>query len=276
MNLLIHSMGEYASLILPIMNLTKPKNIVEIGSEHGGLTTIINSWAIDNEAHLTSIDPAPSEIFRSWADDARNFCHIEKPSLAAIPELSENDCWFVDGDHNWYTVYHELVAIHNNCTKYEKPLLVFLHDIFWPCGRRDSYYNPGRIPEEFLHPHTYSGAVTLDSDGLVNSGFRGEGSFAWAEREGGPQNGVLTAIEDFAALHEDEFALATVPAVFGLGVLFSQSAPWSAELAQMLLPYHSNPLLAKLEENRLRNYLRVIELQDELNRLNHMRSGAGG
>ena len=57
-------------------------------------------------------------------------------------------------------------------------------------------------------------------------------------------------------------AYAHVPAVFGLGILFDADAPWAAQLAQHVAPFHNNPLLASLEENRLRNYLKVIEMQD--------------
>jgi hypothetical protein len=52
--------------------------------------------------------------------------------------------------------------------------------------------------------------------------------------------------------------------VFGLGVLFDLDAAWSSSLADFLLPYHRNRLLRSLEINRLRNYLRVIEMQDEV------------
>jgi hypothetical protein len=93
------------------------------------------------------------------------------------------------------------------------------------------------------------------------------GHFAWALHEGGPRNGVLTAIEDFVSeLHEAgrTLAFAELPAVFGLGVLFDQDAPWSEALGQHLLPYHANPLLRALEETRLASYLRVLDLQDGL------------
>jgi hypothetical protein len=33
-------------------------------------------------------------------------------------------------------------------------------------------------------------------------------------------------------------------------------------VANIVLPYHENALLKRLEENRLANYLTVIELQD--------------
>ena len=51
------------------------------------------------------------------------------------------------------------------------------------------------------------------------------------------------------------------PLVFGLGVLFWADASWSAEIAQLMVPFHRNRLLASLERNRLANYLQVLEWQ---------------
>ena len=76
----------------------------------------------------------------------------------------------------------------------------------------------------------------------------------------------MTAIDDFLAeqlAQGREFGFAEIPAVFGLGVLFDMNATWSASLAELVLPYHQSKLLRVLETNRLRNYLRVIEMQDE-------------
>ena len=92
------------------------------------------------------------------------------------------------------------------------------------------------------------------------------GQFAFATHAGGARNGVLTAIDDFLAeelAQGREFGFAEIPAVFGLGVLFDMNAAWSAQLAELVLPYHQNKLLRALETNRLCNYLRVIEMQDE-------------
>ena len=72
-------------------------------------------------------------------------------------------------------------------------MLVFLHDVHWPCARRDFYYAPERIPTEFRQPYDYEGGAVPGHSALVRGGgFRGAGQFAWAVREGGPQNGVLT------------------------------------------------------------------------------------
>lgn len=265
-NLLIHSMAEFSDIILGCLEFADARHIVEIGAEHGGMSFELARYAAGRDGLLTSIDPAPKPAFIEWAKDAPNVRHVAQPSLEALPDIRDVDAWTVDGDHNWYTVYHELKAIDAACIRDGKPLLAFLHDVSWPTARRDMYYAPERIPEQYRQPYDYEGGVNLDSGALMpGRGFRGCGHFAFATHEGGPRNGVLTAVEDFIndlGQQDRKVAWAFVPAVFGLGVLFDVDAPWSASVAQLLTPFHENRLLESLEVNRVRNYLTVIEWQD--------------
>jgi hypothetical protein len=264
--LLIHSMSEFSEIILAVLEISDTKNIVEIGAEYGGNTAMLADFAGERGGSLVSVDPAPKPEFLDWVEAHPSVRHIGKPSLQAFAELANVDAWVIDGDHNWYTVYNELKQADAICKRDGKPLLAILHDVNWPSGRRDMYYAPDAIPAAFRHPYSYDGGAVLDQSDLVfQQGFRGHGHFAWAMHEGGPRNGVLTAIEDF--LEEEhaagrELGFAEIPAVFGLGVLFDLNAEWSGRVAEAVLPYHDNKLLRTLEENRLRNYLRVIELQD--------------
>jgi hypothetical protein len=264
-DLLIHSMAEFEPILTGALQIAGAANIVEIGAEFGGTTPRLAAHAQSLGGTLTSIDPAPKREFIDWVAAHPHVRHVAVPSLDVIDNLSDVDGWVIDGDHNWYTVYHELQAIDRVCARDGKPLLVLLHDVSWPCGRRDSYYAPDRIPAEFRQPYDFNGGTTLGrSDLLPGGGFRGMGQFAWARREGGPRNGVLTAIEDFKAQSERPLSFAHIPGVFGLGILFDSDAPWAESLGRAVLPYHKHPLLAALEENRLANYLRVIELQDAM------------
>jgi hypothetical protein len=65
-----------------------------------------------------------------------------------------------------------------------------------------------------------------------------------------PRNGVLTAVEDFVGERPD-LQLTVIPSFFGLGVVFHRQAPYAAELQTLLAPYASNPLLERLERNRV-------------------------
>jgi hypothetical protein len=265
-DLLIHSMSEFSEIIVPALAIAGATEIAEIGAEFGGMSTILADFATAEGGRLTSIDPAPKAEFLNWVGGQSNVRHIVKPSLETIDGLAGVDAWLIDGDHNWYTVYNELRKIHAVCRRDGKPLLVFLHDIAWPWARRDLYYAPEQIPAAFRQPYDYKGGCVPGSPMLVpNRGFRGMGQFAAAICEGGPRNGVLTAIEDFIGDVRGAggtLGFAKIPAVFGLGILFDTDAGWSEDLSGFLIPYHENRLLRTLEENRLRNYLAVLDWQD--------------
>ena len=267
-DLLIHSVSEFSDLILQALHLAKARDVVEIGAEYGGMSALLAEHCRISGGQLTSIDPAPKGEFLSWLALNPHVRHLAKTSLDAFGELDGADAWIVDGDHNWYTVYHELRQIAAISRRAGKPMLAFLHDIGWPCGRRDMYYAPDQIPVEYRQPHRYDAGAILDQPSLIaGRGFRGMGQSAFATLAGGPRNGVMTAVDDFlaGALREGtEYGFAEIPAVFGLGVLFDMNASWSQRLAELVLPFHQNKLLQTLETNRLRNYLRVIEMQDEV------------
>ena len=264
--LLIHSMSEFSDIILSALEIADAREIVEIGAEYGGVSALLADHVAARGGRLTSIDPTPKPEFDDWLAARPHVRHLAKASLDAFGDVAQVDAWLIDGDHNWYTVYHELQQVNRLCRRDGKPLLAFLHDICWPSGRRDMYYAPERIPARFRHSYSFDAGATPGAEGLIpNGGFRGMGHFAWALHEGGPCNGVLTAIEDFMAEQLDggrELGFAEIPAVFGLGVLFDLDAPWSGALAELVLPFHDNKLLRTLEQNRLANYLRVIAHQD--------------
>lgn len=265
-DLLIHSMVEFGDIIMPCLAVAGARNIVEIGAEYGGMSQALADFAEGAEGRLVSIDPTPKPEFTAWAAANPAVRHVGDLSLNAIPRMRDTDAWIVDGDHNWYTVYHETHAIARRAREDGKPLLIFYHDVCWPSGRRDMYYAPDTIPAQFRHPHSYdAGAFPGHSNLVPGRGFRGMGHFAWATHEGGPRNGVLTGIEDFLRDESEagrDYGFAEVPAVFGLGVLFSPDAPWSEDVANIVLPFHDNALLKRLEENRLLNYLTVVDIQD--------------
>jgi hypothetical protein len=83
-----------------------------------------------------------------------------------------------------------------------------------------------------------------------------------AVHEGGPRNGVLTAIEDFVDARED-LRLAVVPAFYGLGILWSRSAPWAEAVAEIVDPWDDNPILKRLEENRLEHIVDHIHMENQ-------------
>lgn len=149
-------------------------------------------------------------------------------SLDILPTLSERfHCILLDGDHNWYTVYHELHAIHSR-NLLEPGGTVFFHDVGFPYGRRDMYYQPETIPAEYLQPYAQQGILNGQSALSAEAGYN-SGHYN-ATHEGGERNGVLTAIEDFLKENEDEYLFCYLKEEHGLGVMYkpTDSAPASA------------------------------------------------
>jgi hypothetical protein len=263
-NLLLHSLKEFDEVIFELIDRIRPRSILEIGSETGVFSDRLLAYCEANAAKLITIDPAPDPHL---IDVATRSDTIDLVIGLSIPYLEQHptaaELVLIDGDHNYFTVQNELELVHGGWQASGTSGVILLHDVGFPWGRRDCYYAPARIPAEARHPHSFEHGVTLGSSEAIRGGFRGEGSFACALREGGEKNGVLTAVQDFVKAHP-EYRYRSIDAVFGLGALsLAGSAPDTA-VAEIFGRY-DNALVRKLEQNRLELYLKVIELQDLLN-----------
>jgi hypothetical protein len=175
-------------------------------------------------------------------------------SIEALQTIPLPDAIIIDGDHNYFTVSEELRIIAERAAGGQLPLLLF-HDVCWPHARRDDYYNPELIPEDYRQPTQQGGGVFPTETGLYDGGL----PYRWpAKEEGGPRNGVLTAVEDFVEAHG--LKLAVVPAFFGFGVVYDPSAPYADDVAAVLEPYDRNPLMERLEANRV-YHLATVHVQ---------------
>jgi hypothetical protein len=164
--------------------------------------------------------------------------------------------WIVDGDHNYDTVAMELAGI-ATATR-DSDSLIFLHDLGWPNGRRDFWYSTVTAPADA--PRMAAGfGVSIDSEGVVpiHEGI-GLGSMAAvAPREGGPRNGVLTAVEDFLKSEGGQgWVFRWTPIFFGFGVLVRESTLLSGKLSVLVERFDAfdrvSEVLGPLEFNRLR------------------------
>ncbi len=183
----------WSSIVHPILRYMKPSTIIEVGCAQGLNTLNLLSYAQSHDSKLIAIDPAPQfDVTLVKQVYGQSFDLKEGYSLQVLPEIETADVVFLDGDHNWYTVYHELKLLE----KLERFPLVFLHDTEWPYARRDMYYFPESIPPSYRHPHARKG-ILPDINELVDGGHN---ESVWnAAYENGPRNGVLTAVEDFLA-----------------------------------------------------------------------------
>jgi Methyltransferase domain len=240
-----HSMQNLAEIILPCLDAAGARSVIEIGAYAGDLTEVLVDWAAGAGARVIAVDPSPQERLTRLDAERAELELVRETSLAALPHLAPADAVIVDGDHNHYTVSEELRLV-AEVSGPELPLLMF-HDVCWPHGRRDDYYAADRIPAARRQPIHEGGGLHPDEPGIRPGGLPYRGA---AAREGGPGNGVLTAVEDFVAAH-DGLRLAIVPAFFGLGVVWREDAPWAGAVADVLDPWDGNPLIARLEANRV-------------------------
>ncbi len=253
-------MAHHAELMLPCFDAVGARSVGEIGAYAGDLTRLIVDWAERSGARVVAIDPSPQDQLVALAAERPELELIRETSLAALPSLTLPDVVIIDGDHNYYTVREELRLIAEQASGAELPLLLF-HDVCWPHGRRDDYFDPSQIPEEYRQALVGDGSGIFPEDpGVRPDGLPYPGS---AAREGGPHNGVLTAAEDFVA-QDEALRLVVVPAFFGFGAVWHHDAPWAQDVARVLDPWDRNPQLARLEGNRVRHIAQEHALRVEL------------
>lgn len=253
-----------SKFIKPFINQNRYRRICEIGASTGENTGRI--LEIEGVS-LTIIDPClDADLLSRYGGDERVALH-KGISLEVLPKLSEPfDCFLIDGDHNWYTVYNELRIIE------ERGLLkeggtIFFHDVCWPYARRDMYYQPDLIPREFIRPYEQKGIVQGQGELTDKSEFNA--THYNAVYEDGPRNGVLTAIEDFLKERGDGFRFFRIKVEFGLGVLFKKK-DFNASLAfdKLLIQGKAFEMQAKVKD-ALKQHIPF--LYSSLARLRHMR-----
>jgi hypothetical protein len=257
------SLAQMAELLLPCLQIVGARSVAEVGAFAGDLTRVLVDWASGSGARVLAIDPDPQDALVELAGDAPTLELVRQTSLDALATIALPDVVIIDGDHNYWTVSEELRLIGARVPGADLPLVLF-HDVCWPHGRRDDYFAPEQIPPERRYPVAGdSGGLAPSHAGVVAGGLPYPRS---AANEGGPRNGVLTAIEDFAGAR-DELRLVVVPAFFGFGALWHLHAPWSDELSRLLDPWDRNPILERLEANRVHNLARWHRSQAEVWRL---------
>ena len=234
-------------MVLACLDCARPASVLEIGAYRGDLTELLAGWAEGAGARLTSIEPAPQPELREVAERNPGLDLVVATSHDALRDLPPADAVILDGDHNYFTLREELRQIAERAPDGVLPLMIF-HDVGWPHGRRDSYYEPERIPPEGRQPMALDVGVLPGVEGTAEEGLQ---FTEWtALREGGPRNGVRTAIDDFLE-GRDGLRFEVVPAFFGVGVLYREDAPWSGDVAAVLEPLVGNPIIERLEENRV-------------------------
>ena len=239
------SLVNLAELLVACLETAGARSVIEVGAYAGDLTGLLVDWAAGSGAEVCAIDPSPQPELVELAARHPALGLVRETSLEALRHVELPDAAVIDGDHNWHTVTEELRLIAERAGD-QLPLLLF-HDVAWPHARRDDYYDPAAIPPDRRQPIEEGGGIYPGVAGLRPGGLPYRFP---AVREGGERNGVLTAVEDFVGEHPG-LRLAVVPAFFGLGVVWSAQAPWSGELEALLAHWDRNPVLERLEANRV-------------------------
>jgi hypothetical protein len=253
-----YSLANVRELLTGCLEIADARSVIEIGSDRGLLTAELLDWAA-GEREIVAVDPAPHSDLEALEREHPELNLIRDTSHEVLREVELSDAIVLDGDHNYYTLSGELEIIGERADGREFPLLLF-HDVIWPHARRDSYYVPDRIPSEHRQPLVEDASVVPGEPGVAEAGL----PLKWAaEREGGERNGVLTAIEDFIAEH-DHLELVTVPAFFGFGVVWSRNREWAERLNEYLAVWNDNPVLARLEANRIEHLVERLRAYREL------------
>jgi Methyltransferase domain len=259
----------WRSVIEPVLNAVEPRVIVEIGAYEGRNTAKILDYCRRNGAVAHVIDPMPEFSMEQWQKEWGEAIFDQRLSLDALPRVGAMDVALIDGDHNWYTVHTELKLIESSAEDAKSFPVVLLHDVDWPYGRRDSYYDPATIPQRYRHPSAKRGIRPGQSELVDRGGLNSH--FEHALHEGSARNGVLTAVEDFVASSRTEFCVSIVPGIHGLAIL---ATTWSVrrnpKLAGLLASFDSKEFLVRqcreIEEARVREILRGREKRKLLKR----------
>ena len=243
-------MANFAEIMFPVLEAAGVRSLAEIGAYAGVLTAALLEWAEPAGARVIAVDPSPQAELLALAREREQLQLEQATSVEAIPAMDLPDAFIIDGDHNYFTVSEELRLIADRvaATSAAMPLLLF-HDVCWPHARRDTYYAPDRIPEDYLSTMAEGVGIFPDEPGITWGGL----PYKYAQQhEGGDRNGVLTAVEDFVS-ERRELELAIVPIFFGFGVCWSKDAPYAESVRAVIEPWDRNPMLARLEWNRVRH-----------------------
>ena len=167
--------------------------------------------------------------------------HIEE-----LSNLKNYDAIFIEDDANWYTVFNELNIIKKNNAEFP---LIFVCNNKFPNKRRDSYINPNEIPIKFRKKHTKDLPICYDNKKIIIN----DGLYHACE-ENTPQNGVLTAIEDFIT-ENSHIGIMKIDFITEITILY-QKLPINEKRIKIILKNNNeiiseNDLPDKLIENQL-------------------------
>lgn len=164
-------MANFAEIMFGVLDAAGVRSLAEIGAYAGVLTGALLDWAEPVGARVIAVDPTPQEELLALAREREKLELKQSTSVEAIPAMEVPDAFVIDGDHNYFTVSEELrlIAERVSQTSGSMPLLLF-HDVCWPHARRDTYYAPDRIPDEYRSTMVEGVGIFPDEPGITWGG----------------------------------------------------------------------------------------------------------
>jgi hypothetical protein len=254
------TLANLAEYVFAMLEAAGARSVVEVGAEYGFFTEKLLDWAAERDVdRIAAIDPEPRPQLRDLAAARPELDLIVATSFEALPRFELTDAVIIDGDHNYFMVSEELRLVAQAADDGPLPLIL-LHDIGWPLARRDSYHAPEAIPPEHRQPLATPAYL---EPGEAGTRERGLYYRCAAATEGGPRNGVLTAVEDFIA-DRPELRLAIVPPFFGLGVVWDTRTEAAERIAATVAPWDRDPLLTRMEQKRVEHLVAEFQLMQKI------------
>jgi hypothetical protein len=207
----------FGPVLAPLIEALEPRRAIETGAGTGRLTERVLDAPGAQRLVLHAIDPAPRLDPGLLARSGERLEVHPERAVSAIGAIGAVDLALLDGDPNWYSVHAELTLLLRAAERGERaaPLLV-VHNVHWPFGRRDGYYDPSAIPPAHLREPTELGLLPGQRD-PAEAGLR---LTPWcARRDFEPRSGVLSAVEDAVAASALEWTVLEVPGFHGAAVL---------------------------------------------------------
>jgi hypothetical protein len=231
----------WSTTIKPLVDAAAPRRMLEIGAGSGQLTEPLLLHCRDTGCTLDVVDAAPAAALRDVVQrhDAPPRLHALR-GPHAIPLLPAADIVFLDDDNNWSTVYQELQLLFARAIQTgTAPPIIFVHETAWPYGRRDRY----DVPDAMTDRHAYAcRGIVPGHSALQDGGLNG--TFNNALHEGGPRNGVMTAVEDFVASWPHPVTLHDLPVFNGMAILVPQARETPPVRAALQAIFGMDALLA--------------------------------
>jgi hypothetical protein len=213
----------WLDIVRPLLCQIKSKCLLEIGADEGSNTKILSMYCDAFDATLTVIDPVLKPPLEKIVSASKGIKMLVGKSHDVLPTLNQPiDAVFLEGDLNYYTTYGDLKAIKDLADRQNIGFpLIFVRSASWPYARRDMYYNPANLPKQAVHDHEKSGMTPWSSqlkEMMTNYLFEN------TKYEGGPKNGVWTAVEDFVADSDLPLQIFSLPTRNGLGVMYPKGS----------------------------------------------------